>query len=297
MLFSVIIPCYNSSPHIAIPLASLVGQTCSDFEVIIVDDASSDFDAMLLVLNQFREQLVCTVLRNETHQYGAAARNRGIAEARGRFLTFLDSDDRWVPNRLEEAYRFISNIKEDRFVLFGNIELLRDHSTGAILPRRDMYNGEMVSDYVFSCGQMMSTITIVCPSGVARSILFDERLQRHQDSDFMMRAQAFGFAIIRHNFKCGDYLFSPTGLRQRVSSGRISPATCVSYLEAKKQYFTPSAIAGYRLSVLARVFFVGGDYFESFAVTILSVSKLPRRQLLQLLATKLYIIWKSTFGR
>lgn len=94
---SVVIPSYNRSRKLPATLEGLDKQTFQDFEVVLVDDASSDDTADVLrdrIGPRFR------YIRHQTNRGGNAARLTGIGEARGRFIAFLDSDDVWHPDKL-----------------------------------------------------------------------------------------------------------------------------------------------------------------------------------------------------
>lgn len=96
-LFSVIMPAYNTERFVRMALGSLVVQECQDFEVIFVDDGSTDETASvaLEVLNKWGGRF--TLIRQENRGQGGA-RNRGISHARGDYLFFLDSDDMALPD-------------------------------------------------------------------------------------------------------------------------------------------------------------------------------------------------------
>lgn len=92
MLFSVVIPTYNRAELLRIALDSVFTQTFTDYEVIVVDDGSTD-DTQEMV-KSYAERL--QVFRQENAGPGAA-RNLGVAHARGEYIAFLDSDDLWFP--------------------------------------------------------------------------------------------------------------------------------------------------------------------------------------------------------
>src|SRR5690606_5043295 len=96
--FTVVIPAYNRAHLIEETVRSVLGQTCQDFEIIVVDDGSTDdIGSALALIGDSRIRLI------RQHNSGAnAARNRGIDIARGPFVAFLDSDDRFLPSHLED---------------------------------------------------------------------------------------------------------------------------------------------------------------------------------------------------
>lgn len=103
---SIITPVFNSERYIAQTIESVIRQTFTDWELIIVDDASQDNSRKLIekyIRHDRRIRLVCL-----EKNYGAgAARNKGIALADGRFIAFLDSDDLWEPQKLETQIQFM----------------------------------------------------------------------------------------------------------------------------------------------------------------------------------------------
>ena len=95
-MISIVIPLYNKAEMVARTLRSVVGQTCEDYEIIVVDDGSTDGSAEIV------ESLHIPRLRL-VHRENAgvsAARNLGIREAKGEFVAFLDADDEWMPHYL-----------------------------------------------------------------------------------------------------------------------------------------------------------------------------------------------------
>lgn len=109
--FSVIIPTYNRATLLNEALVSVFGQRCTDFEVLVVDDGSTDQTAEVLL--EFAGRI--RVLRQANRGPGAA-RNTACEHARGRYLAFLDSDDLWFPWTLESYDRAATDAGEPAFI-------------------------------------------------------------------------------------------------------------------------------------------------------------------------------------
>ncbi len=296
MKFSIVIPCYNASTTIVETLKSVRAQTFQDFEVIIVDDASLDKTALLAVLEKFRSDLHITLIENSTNRNGAFCRNRGIEASKGQYVAFLDADDTWVPTRLRQALDAIERSRDKSFVIYGRFELIRNRPRGALLPIRGIRAHERVSDYVFAAGQHMQTSTFVCPVEVARAVMFDEALTRHQDSDFMMRAQEKGVLFLFQGVKCASYHFRAEDMRRRILEGRISTDFCVNWLKVKKPYFSAASTAGYVLSTFSRIVYIEGQVVKSMVMAATAVPKIGLRNLFDCVITKLLIILKTRLG-
>lgn len=110
MKFSVIIPLYNKAPYVAKAIASVLSQTFTDFELVIVDDGSKDNSA------QIAEKTIegrdnCRLIRQENVGV-SVARNNGVALSQGDYLCFLDADDWWASTFLEELSKLIDEFPD-----------------------------------------------------------------------------------------------------------------------------------------------------------------------------------------
>src|SRR6056297_747012 len=100
MTLSVIIPIYNVEKYLKSCLSSVAAQTMKDFEVIMVNDGSADGSAKIAA--EFEDNYENFRLVNQSNQGTAPARNRGLADARGSYIAFLDGDDLAVPEAYEK---------------------------------------------------------------------------------------------------------------------------------------------------------------------------------------------------
>lgn len=106
-LVSVIIPCYNSAKHIGDTLASVSAQTMGDFEILVVDDCSNDGSESVIERASALEPRL-RLFKQDANKGVAKARNWALAESKGRYIAYLDSDDLWAPQKLERQIAFMS---------------------------------------------------------------------------------------------------------------------------------------------------------------------------------------------
>ena len=104
-LVSIIMPSYNTGKYIYSAIESVVAQSYADWELIIVDDCSSD-DTDEIVKPFLLDQRI-KYLKNEKNSGAAVSRNRALREAKGRWIAFLDSDDLWKPEKLAKQISFM----------------------------------------------------------------------------------------------------------------------------------------------------------------------------------------------
>ncbi len=105
-LVSIIMPSFNTAQYIWDSIKSIQAQTYSNWELIIVDDCSTDNS--LEIIRGFNEPRII-LLQNEKNSGAAISRNYALREAKGKWIAFLDSDDIWVPEKLEKQIRFMES--------------------------------------------------------------------------------------------------------------------------------------------------------------------------------------------
>lgn len=105
MKFSVIMPLYNKAPYVAKAIGSVLSQTFSDYELVIVDDGSKDVSASVAA-KSIEGRQNCQLIQQENAGV-SVARNKGVSVSQGDFLCFLDADDWWEPTFLEEMDKFV----------------------------------------------------------------------------------------------------------------------------------------------------------------------------------------------
>src|SRR6185369_13852951 len=186
---SVVIPAYNVAPYIGETLNSVFAQTFTDFEVIVVDDGSRDGEELERMLEPYRR---CVRYVRQENRGAGAARNRGVREARGEFIAFLDSDDLWMPEYLGEQLRFM---REDGYDLAYADALLFGDSP--IAGKTYMQTAPSVGPVTF-LSLVRNECNIITSGVVARRCalvkvgLFNESLRNGQDFELWTRLARSG---------------------------------------------------------------------------------------------------------
>lgn len=118
-LVSIVVPVYNVEKYIVETMDCVRAQTYSDWELLLVEDGGTDGSAALIeeYIQQTRDARI-RLIRQPSNMGAARARNRGLKEARGRYIAYLDSDDLWVPEKLEHELRFMQE-KDIAFAFTG----------------------------------------------------------------------------------------------------------------------------------------------------------------------------------
>jgi glycosyltransferase involved in cell wall biosynthesis len=130
-LFSVIIPTFNRADLLLDAVTSVLEQTFRDFEIVVVDDGSTDETRSLL--RPYDDRIRYFYQENAGV---SAARNRGIAESRGKYLAFLDSDDLFAPRMLEEAKRTFARHPEAGAVFTAEVDLDSRGRPGRVVTKK-----------------------------------------------------------------------------------------------------------------------------------------------------------------
>lgn len=103
-LVSIIMPAYNSAQFIRHAVESVLAQTYTDWELLIVDDGSTDNTAEIIA--SYQDERI-HMMRNELNLGAALSRNKALREAKGKYIAFLDADDLWLPEKLEKQLAFM----------------------------------------------------------------------------------------------------------------------------------------------------------------------------------------------
>lgn len=183
---SVVIPTYNSEEYIAETLSTVFSQVYEDYEVIVSDDGSMDntMEIVKTIFNECPEKR--TKLLTNNHEGPGATRNRGINAASGKWISFLDSDDRWLPGKLKTIFDYIS--LNNGVDLVCHNEIWRDGENEIQLKYREMFNEHVAPFLSLYRKNALSTSAVsVKKELLIDAGLFDSSLPAAQDYDLWLR--------------------------------------------------------------------------------------------------------------
>lgn len=188
-LISVIIPAYNAAEFMGETLDSVFAQTYKNFEVIVVNDGSSDTAELEQVLQRYPSRLIYIKQEN---QGAAVARNTGLRAANGEFVAFLDADDRWSPAFLEKQMNLLNSTSAD--LVFADAMLFGDsHLDGRTFMQLNPLMGEVTAENLLALKATVLTSTVLARKAVILDVgLFDVALRRGQDFDLWLRLAKAG---------------------------------------------------------------------------------------------------------
>ncbi|TKB66558.1 MAG: glycosyltransferase [Nitrospira sp.] len=183
-MVSVIVPTYNRLDRLRVALGSILTQTYQDFEIIVVNDSGVEAESVVAAVNDGR----ITYISHDCNKGLAAARNTGLRAAKGKYIAYLDDDDRYLPDHLETLTSFLEHNEykvayTDAWRVHERIENGRHIETGRDLPYSHDFNSAnlLVSNY-FPVLCVMHERSCIDEVGT-----FDESLFAHEDWDLWIR--------------------------------------------------------------------------------------------------------------
>lgn len=195
-MVSVILPTYNRASLIARSLESVLNQSFADFEVLVVDDGSTDETAS--VVAEFCDPRV-NYIRLPNNAGAAAARNVGIRISKGRFLAFQDSDDEWLPENLAKHMSVFEQNSHKLGVVYSDMERIRLDGTAGYHVSPAIVSGRLVNRstqfyQTYNLGIQSTVMKRECMDVVG---CFNEALPALEDLELFLRlSKRFDFSRI-----------------------------------------------------------------------------------------------------
>ncbi len=180
---TVVIPTFNRAAIVVRAIRSVMRQTCQDWELIVVDDGSTDgTEQAVKGLSDNRIKYI----RHDRNRLAGAARNTGIRYAQGEYVAFLDSDDEWPPEKLQKELEVFRNSDPAVGLVYTGKMILDE--TGRVLEIRMATKSGWVFDALLDSNFIgSSSLVTVKKQALERVGGFDETLVSHQDWDLCLR--------------------------------------------------------------------------------------------------------------
>lgn len=219
---SVVIPVYNHAHVIERAVRSVLRQSFDDYELLIIDDGSTD--DLSTTLQRFEGHGIRT-LRHEQNMGVAAARNTGVMSARAPIVAFLDADDEWMPDKLKEQIALLRNAPPDTLACCSDYVLHK--AGGAVVEERTLGPRSLsLEDMLFGCVCSPGSTLIVSADCFAEIGLFDTRFQRLEDWDWLLR-------YTKKNYKIGIVNKPLTIIHETLSPGFEATMNSIEMLSVK----------------------------------------------------------------
>lgn len=197
-LFSVVIPLHNKEPFIAETLSSALAQTFTDFEIIVVNDGSTDKGGD--IVQSFKDARIHYIATE--NQGVSAARNTGIQAAKGQLIAFLDADDLWKPNHLEALYDLYTAYPQaGMYCSRYNIRIGNGVSQKpAFIDLREDFQGIVEHPFSTSMVNRVAQTSAVCvPKNVLENLGgFNENVSNMEDTELWIKIMLSAPVCITH---------------------------------------------------------------------------------------------------
>ncbi len=184
---SVVIPTYNRETTLKRAVGSVLAQTFPDLELLVIDDGSTDDTASLM--RKIADPRV-RYMPQDVNRGVAAARNVGLREVRGDFIAFLDSDDEWMPEKLERQLDLFERLPEKVGLVYAGVEAVTENGNRTRqMPsdRGDVYRKLLLRNIITGGG----STAVIRRNVVATVGFFDESLPAIEDYEYWLRLSRF----------------------------------------------------------------------------------------------------------
>ena len=151
-LISIVMPAYNSEKYIRNSIKSVINQTYKNWELIIIDDYSTD--NTVSIIEEFQNKNI-HLIKNKKNSGAAISRNKGIKLAKGNYIAFLDSDDLWNKEKLEKQINFMKSNNYD--FTYTSFTYLKERKTKkVIIPEKLTYKESLKNTIILTSTVMIN---------------------------------------------------------------------------------------------------------------------------------------------
>jgi teichuronic acid biosynthesis glycosyltransferase TuaG len=215
-LVAVIMPCHNGERTLRQAVESVLAQTFTDWELVIVDDGSTDGSASIIEQMAAAEPRI-RLLRNTTPSGAAAARNRALRETYARYVAFLDSDDAWLPDKLQVQLRAMQD--SGAALACSSYDVM--DGDGKITGTVHADSGKLTYHQALGYNPI-GCLTVVLDRSLCGAVQFDPTLPRSEDYQLWLSILRQGLIGISVSDTLGLYRVHGKSL----SSNKLAAARC-----------------------------------------------------------------------
>ncbi len=188
-LVSIVIPAYNAAAYLPATLDSVLAQTFSNYEIIVVNDGSPDSPELEKVLQPYFGKI--RYIKQE-NRGPSGARNTGITAARGQYVAFLDSDDIWLPKHLANQMAMFASDPSLGLVYANGVQIRDERPVGVSFDRTPQSLPVNFDSLLREQSTVSTSSAVVSRAALVQAGMFDEQFRRCEDYDLWLRLAAAG---------------------------------------------------------------------------------------------------------
>ena len=264
IVFSVVIPTYNRGHVLSRAINSVIEQSFTNFELLIIDDGS--IDNTKEIVSEINDSRI--VYFRQDNKGAPNARNTGIEIAKGFYIAFLDSDDCFYPYHLENALPVLAS--NSNVCTYTKVLVDRGNNITFLKPPRAYDSNEDISEYYLCDRGFVPTSTLIVPSGLAIKVKYDEESRSGNDMDFSIRLIHAGGKLVMlekpgaicYDRKVEDRLSSLNNIKERLA-----------WLERNREVITDKAYYGEQGWRIAKQYSQNGNIWLAIKLYFKALSK------------------------
>tara|TARA_Y100000590_G_scaffold22971_1_gene26447 strand:+ start:37770 stop:38582 length:813 start_codon:yes stop_codon:yes gene_type:complete len=216
-MLSIICPCYNSETHIVRLSDSLLSQieTTKPYEIIFIDDGSSDRTLELLHSHSilFKNKNIDIKIITQSHKGPGSARNLGIKNSKYEYIAFIDSDDIWYKNKINETINIITKYGNE-YNTFVHDEIYKKSNGESLKITSGILISQNVSESLYKRNCLSTSATIISKKILVDTGGFDESLMSSQDYDLWLKISS-KMKLYKINKVLGEYIESENSITSK----------------------------------------------------------------------------------
>jgi glycosyltransferase involved in cell wall biosynthesis len=210
---SILMPAYNEEKYISEAINSVINQTFKDWELIIINDASTD-KTKEIVEKFIKKDKRIKLINNKTNKFQSAAREKGKKQAKGKYIAFLDADDKYLKNKLEKQINFLEKHPDIDLVYTNMLRVFKNGEKSLIqgikfeedprklllkaMKRKDL--GKIKAHKLINFKKrkrLIPSASVILKRSVFNKVQYDKKLKVSEDYDLWYQIIGKGFKLAK----------------------------------------------------------------------------------------------------